>query len=56
VIVPLQRRRGIAIERRAHLIGKHGKADVLGMEDAAPIGEVMHGANSKDENKYWPAD
>jgi hypothetical protein len=40
--MPLKRRRRIAIERRADRIGNRGKADIFGVQDAVPIGEMVH--------------
>ena len=41
--MPLERRRRIAIERRADILGDHLEADILGMEHAVAIGKMMHG-------------
>ena len=42
-VVPLQRRRRIAIERRAHLGGEARERDILGVEHAVLVMEVVHG-------------
>ena len=42
-VMPFERRRRIAIEGRAGSGGEIGKADVLGVEDALPVGKVVHG-------------
>jgi hypothetical protein len=40
--MPLQRRGGIAIERRADVAGKLREAHVLSVENAVLVVEVMH--------------
>ena len=42
-VVPLQRRRRIAIEGGADLGGDAGEAHILRVEDAADIAEMVHG-------------
>ena len=42
-VVPLERRGRIAIERRADLGGEPREGDVLGVEHAVLVVEVMHG-------------
>ena len=41
-VVPLERRGRIAIERRADLSASVAQVDVLGVQDAVAIGEMMH--------------
>ena len=43
-VLPLERRGGIAIERRADGLGEAREAHALGVESAAAIVEVVHGA------------
>ena len=45
-VVPLQRRRRVAIEGRADLLGDAGEAHALRMEGAADIAEVVHVSGS----------
>ena len=42
-VVPLQRRAGIAIERRADGVGEIGQVDRLGVQHAVAIVEMVHG-------------
>ena len=42
-VVAFEGCRGIAIEWSADFIGKLAEIDVLGMEDAIAVGEVVHG-------------
>ncbi len=44
-VVTIERRRRIAIEWRADGGGKLGKADILGVEDALPVSEMVHGGS-----------
>ncbi len=41
-VVPLQRRGGIAVERRADALGESAKINRLGVHHAGPIGEMVH--------------
>ena len=42
VIMALERRRRITIERRADILGKNAKADLFDMKHAVSVGEMMH--------------
>ena len=42
-VVPLQRRRRIAIERRSHLGGEARERDILGVQHAVLVMEMVHG-------------
>ena len=50
-VVPLQRRGGIAIERRADRLREAGEIHRLGVQHAVAIGEVVHGALSRSANR-----
>ncbi len=47
-VVAGQRRAGIAIERRPDRVREGGKIDILGMHDAVPDCEMMHGPNVRE--------
>ena len=50
-IVPFERGRRIAIERRPDLVGDLAQVHVLGMQHAVAIGEMMHGAALKNGSR-----
>ena len=61
-VMPLERRGRIAIERRADGVRQRGQIDVLGVQDAVAISEVMHGgvfraSTERDEafRSYFPS-
>src|SRR6185437_13750290 len=57
-IVPLQRRAGIAVERRANRLGQRVQIDIFGMKDAAAIAEIVHSPcccwMGGLEGSFWP--